>query len=200
MAIVPISVARGAFFPNFWVIRRGEMPVNALGCYIPDCNTVGHISHRLSLMFYAVPMASAFILLFCCNCIVAVFVWRNTRSTPISSDGARDETCKTQTMKTGYEATKEFMSSSDNTKRKLQRLDSTLSESKQHQKMQNSRLRLVGSQAILYVGCFFLSYVWIAAIKYLVRTTKTKQEEINLLKEYYALMVFEAIFHPSQGK
>ena len=179
------------------------MPVHSLGCYIPDCNALGHVSHRLSLMFYAVPMAAAFILLFCCNCMVAVFVWRNTRSSPsISSDGVVEyEISRPQPMMRDQVASiNETMSSPGSTKRKLQHLATTLSESIQQQKMQNRRLRLVASQAILYVGCFFLSYVWVLAIKYQVHTTNTKQGELDLQKTHYTLMVLEALFQPSQGE
>ena len=181
-----------------WTLR-GEAPIHTLGCFVHDNGTVGDLARKLSIMFFGVPLASTFIVLVCCNCIVAGFVWKTTRSSVASVSSARSKKQPIQ-VDQGEEVAEET-ALPRRSERKYKTSDSTLSGSDNDQKMQNRRLRLVCSQAILYVGAFFLSNAWIAIINNrVVFTTTTKQEELNLLTERHGLMVLAAFLHPSQGK
>ena len=150
-------------------------------------------------MFYGIPMLGTLALLAFCNFIVAAFVWKATRSSIASISSGRSK--KAPKTVDGREEATEETTLTPRSKRKYKTSASTLSGSDTDQKMQNRRLRLVCSQALLYVGGFFLSNAWLAVInRRLVTTTNTEQEELDFMVDNYGLMLLAAFLHPSQGE
>lgn len=64
---------------------------------------------------------------------------------------------------------------------------------------QNRRLRLVSSQALLFVGCYFISNVWTYILRLFEAQTTDYVEEMELPYHHYHLLVLQAALLPLQG-
>ena len=67
-------------------------------------------------------------------------------------------------------------------------------------KDQARRLRLVSSQAILFVVSYVLCQVWTGVTGILEDQGDSDEEELEILVKNYPLFVLQAIFSPLQGK
>ncbi|KAG7343035.1 hypothetical protein IV203_020980 [Nitzschia inconspicua] len=61
------------------------------------------------------------------------------------------------------------------------------------------RLQLVRSQAILFVGCYFISNFWIGLTSFLESISPTDADEYAMAAACYPLLIMYAIFVPLQG-
>ena len=68
-----------------------------------------------------------------------------------------------------------------------------------HQNAQSRRLRLVRSQAFLFVGGYFVCVIWTAALRLLEGYSGSIEEELKQPVTYYWLLVLQAWFLPLQG-
>eukprot|EP00980_Cylindrotheca_fusiformis_P027742 scaffold22540_cov137-Cylindrotheca_fusiformis.AAC.3 len=64
---------------------------------------------------------------------------------------------------------------------------------------QNRRLRLVSSQAFLFVGCFFISNIWTYILRLLEAQATDYVEEMELPYHNYHMLVLQAALLPLQG-
>ena len=69
----------------------------------------------------------------------------------------------------------------------------TKSEGHKYQFKQDKKVKAVSAQAMLYVGCFFITYIWSFILRIL------GSMDINDEIQLYPLLVLASIFHPLQG-
>ncbi|CAJ1952218.1 unnamed protein product [Cylindrotheca closterium] len=195
----------------------GEMPVNGFRCYMVDlpknCGSQpGHsreecISDRLFIMFYYVPVILTFVALVGNNTIISHFVWKQTnpkavRQRATSSAGgssggnhsypsAGDSSTNSELDTSGRHSKSTRTSKQGSTERRKQQTE--------RQKEQRQRLRLIRSQAFLFVACYTTSYIWPFVINQLKKGAKSDEELMDLLCKYYPLMICEAMLLPLQG-
>lgn len=67
------------------------------------------------------------------------------------------------------------------------------------QKMQNRRLRLVSSQALLFVGCFVISNLWAYILRFYEAQATEFVDEMELPFHNYHFLVLQATLLPLQG-
>jgi hypothetical protein len=67
------------------------------------------------------------------------------------------------------------------------------------QSNQDRRLRLVSSQAFLFVGCYFISNIWTYILRLYESQTTVYVEEMELPYHNYAMLVLQASLLPLQG-
>jgi hypothetical protein len=68
-----------------------------------------------------------------------------------------------------------------------------------HHKRQNRRLKLVSSQAFLFVASYFVCNVWSGIMALAESAAKTDSEEHEMMVKYYPIAIFQAALLPLQG-
>ncbi|CAJ1944978.1 unnamed protein product [Cylindrotheca closterium] len=76
---------------------------------------------------------------------------------------------------------------------------STAAQQREIQATQSKRLKLVGSQAFLFVGCYFVSNIWTYVLRLYESRTTDYIEEKELPYSYYSILVTQAVLLPLQG-
>lgn len=71
--------------------------------------------------------------------------------------------------------------------------------SRQAERDQNKRLRLVRTQAILFLASFTVCIFWTGILNSVESTATTKEEELTLMSRWFPISVLQAIFMPLQG-
>ena len=69
---------------------------------------------------------------------------------------------------------------------------------REFQATQNKRLKLVGSQAFLFVGCYFVSNIWTYVLRLYEAQATDYVEEKELAYRYYPILVLQAGFCSSR--
>ncbi|KAL3936992.1 MAG: hypothetical protein SGBAC_007807 [Bacillariaceae sp.] len=67
------------------------------------------------------------------------------------------------------------------------------------QRQQMKRLRLVSSQALLFVASFILTAGWLGLLRIIESMAETPEDELRMVVRIYPLMVINAIMAPLQG-
>eukprot|EP00980_Cylindrotheca_fusiformis_P011756 scaffold2799_cov117-Cylindrotheca_fusiformis.AAC.3 len=167
-----------------------------LGIYGETSSALGCWVEPIAWLYYAIPALIVFCMLLVNNVAIYMFVRRQIQRNHRRRSSRRPSTTASSTFDDGssFGATNELSIS----KRRLSETDRS-SFSSQIQTEQNRRMKLVSSQAFLFVVSYFSCNIWSGIIGLADSRTQSEAEELELLVNYYPVLVLQAALLPLQG-
>jgi len=188
----------------------GEM-AHANGCWVADyprgCGQGPECTSRLiGWLYFGLPSILIFICLFINNLIIFMFVRRHTKrrtSKRISAVTTQLQTGRNRSSSSSQEEEDES-ASSEFLKRKYATNETYLRDDQDSRlssqlRDQAERLRLVSTQAFLYVFFFLLCNVWTGVVGMIESSGDTKEKELQCMVDYYVFFALQAALAPLNG-
>ncbi|CAJ1931664.1 unnamed protein product [Cylindrotheca closterium] len=184
---------------------------SGLGCWVTDYGAY-------SWFVYAIPTFCAILCLTGNSIVLFRFIWEHTRRLTTSGSLLTDSTrtcgksdrfkVSERTGSTQKNAS-QFMSTSEN-----QQLDSISDDDDEDEEdsfrdvdkyentevtRQRRRMKLLGSQALLFVISYFICNLWTGIMLLQESQAHTDEEKHAMMVKYYSIAMLQAFFHPLQG-
>jgi hypothetical protein len=201
----------------------GEM-TSGMGCWVsrpPECDEEWCISRTMGWISYGLPALIVLICLVINNTIILLYVRQQTRpfrriqtisngrvarfreyssssskednsfseSDAIMMEMDHESPSKRQDVLGGVQCLPQVTVSEDTVDRKLF----------VHRNDQARRLRLVSSQAFLYVAAYLLCNVWTGVVGIMESGRETTEEEMEMLVRFYTVFVLQSVLTPLSG-
>eukprot|EP00980_Cylindrotheca_fusiformis_P015224 scaffold4225_cov128-Cylindrotheca_fusiformis.AAC.4 len=169
------------------------------GCWVsnnPECdNDRFCVARILQWLYYGLAGFAGFATLVVCNIIILLFVRKQTR--PIQK---QTKSANSSIIERAVIEHQSSTGSSSATQRRFCDMSDALSEAaKEIDREQARRLRLVFSQAVLYVLFFVLCHTWTGIIGLLEFQKKGVANELEMVVNFYGLFLLQAVLTPLQG-
>lgn len=179
----------------------GEM-AHANGCWVADyprgCGNGHECSSRLiGWLYFGLPVIVMFICLLVNNSIIFIFVRQQTIPLRMQKES----------LQSGAQSARDESSSSfvgDYEKNEVTNAAPPEDDGSDRQdtaklRDQARRLRLVNTQAFLYVAIFLMCNVWTGVVGIIESSGGTMEEELQLVVNHYGFFVLQAILAPLPG-
>ncbi|CAJ1960326.1 unnamed protein product [Cylindrotheca closterium] len=187
----------------------GEM-AHGNGCWVANfprgCGLDGTVctSRIIGWLYFGLPAILVFICLFINNSIIFIFVRMQTisnmpKQSSKSAEMGLDESassCADEDGSTDLDLDRNKYVSNDDS---LANDERDSSQNTAQLRDQTRRLRLISSQAFLYVAFFLLCNVWTGIVGIIESGGRTWEEELKLLVKNFGLYVLQAILAPLNG-
>ncbi|CAJ1963793.1 unnamed protein product [Cylindrotheca closterium] len=127
------------------------------------------------------------------NLVIGFYVWSQSAPTTTAAT-----TTTTKSLSLSRTMTANTLSSSDGIEGSGHNKKASEEATKIMSKHQLQRLRLVSSQAFLFVGSYVLCNVWVGSLG-IVEAITQEEDEPQLMQTMYRIMAINAFFSPLQG-
>ncbi|KAL3932272.1 MAG: hypothetical protein SGBAC_010926 [Bacillariaceae sp.] len=209
----PILTATIGSYAGLFAERRGIM-----GCWLefdkrcvsedPEIKAMANnCSYAYTgAIFYVFPAGGTLVSLFVNNLIISRFVSRSVKATSSRQRALPERTPSVVSMTSGNDMILETSRRSDgmsmaNTLRTeiVTPHRNPSSDLLAIQKAQHRRLKLVKSQAFLFVASYFICHLWSVVMATADFLARSKEAELEMMVAVYPIALIQAIFQPAQG-
>jgi len=187
------------------------------GCWVANyprgCGETSKcISRLMGWIYWAIPAISVFILVLVFNTMILIFVRQHR--VPLNSEAIVSNKTKTHRDEGSSSSFSDDEEENESSPGKAERTQENnrepapeTNESYNERQSKNSsqlrdqeqRLRLLSTQASLYVAFFLVCNVWNGAVSIIEIGGATREAELQLVADRYVFFVLQAIFAPLQG-
>lgn len=209
----PILTAAVGSYAGLFAERRGIM-----GCWLefdkrcvsedPEIKAMANncTYAYTGVIFYVFPAGGTLVSLLVNNLIISRFVSRSVKATSPRQRTLPERTPSIASMTSGTDMILETSRRSDgmsmaNTLRTevLTPHRNPNSDLLAIQKAQHRRLKLVKSQAFLFVASYFICHLWSVVMATADFLARSKEAELEMMVAVYPIALIQAIFQPAQG-